>query len=311
MDLNDLLRSTKTAAPDDKGSAWASPSSRKRVADAKGASYPAPSSGADASGKRPRRSGTAEGLNIQAAQEALAQDRGNTSARAQQQRAQADLLSEQAAARMVHQVLEYVMQVELGGRHNAAKGGAAPFVPSAAQLAAEQAMWTPAADYAIHHVVPATYGTSPQTLETLMSVIERERVPNGVRALRGTLHVCDTERDLVGGVRAGMVPHLRAHVLELLEKGLRGQAWLRDDAAMTTPISALGKSPTPEKGPAGILLFDGLTAASAANCNEAGSAQDTASAIATAIEPLSNGFSLAAFLGAQDTTSSSSDEERA
>ncbi|KAG5498194.1 hypothetical protein JIQ42_02998 [Leishmania sp. Namibia] len=309
MDLNDFLRNTKTAAQDDKAGAWALPPSRKRFSGAKEGSSAALSSGVDASGKRPRRSGTAEGLNIQAAQEALAQDRGNTSARAQQQRAHADLLSEQAAARMVHQVLEYVMQVELGGRHNAAKGGVALFVPSAAQLAAEQAMWTPAADYAIHHVVPATFGTCPQTLETLVSVTEMERVPDGVRTLRGTLHVCDTERDLVGGVRAGMAPHLRAHVLQLLEKGLRGQAWLRDDAAMATQISALGKSATPEKGPSSVLLFGGLTSASAANCEAASDARDAASAVAVASKPPSSGFSLDAFLNAHDSTSSSDVED--
>ncbi|CAG9577106.1 conserved hypothetical protein [Leishmania major strain Friedlin] len=309
MDLNDFLRNTKTAAQDGSAGVRTLLSGHKRFADTNEASAEASSSGAGASGKRPRRSGTAEGLNIRAAQEALAQERGNTSAQAQQQRAQAELLSEQAAARMVHQVLEYVMQVELGGRHNAAKGGIAPFVPSAAQLAAEKAMWTPAAGYVIHHVVPATLDTSPHTLESLMSVTEKERVPDGVRALRGTLQVFDTERDLVGGVRTGMAPHLRTHVLEVLEKGLHGRAWLRDDAAVATQISALGKPTTPDKGPSSVLLFGDLATASVANSDATSSARDTASAGDEASKPRSKGFSLAAFLNGNDPTSSSSDGE--
>lgn len=309
MDLNDFLRNTKTAAQGDNSSVRTLLSGHKRFADANEASSEASSSGADASGKRPRRSGAAEGLNIRAAQEALAQERGNTSAQAQQQRAEAELLSEQAAARMVHQVLEYVMQVELGGRHNAAKGGIAPFVPSAAQLAAEKAMWTPAAGYVIHHIVPASLDTSPQTLESLMSVTKKERVPDGVRALRGTLQVCDTERDLIGGVRTGMAPHLRTHVLEVLEKALRGQAWLRDDAVVATQISALGKPTTPDKGPSSVLLFGCLATASVANSDATSSARDTASAGDGAPKPLSKGFSLAAFLSAHDPTSSSDGED--
>ncbi|CAJ1009913.1 hypothetical protein Q4I28_005227 [Leishmania naiffi] len=307
MDLNDFLRSTKTAADDDKVDVRTLLSGHKRFADAEEVPSVVSSSGVDANRKRSRRSGTVEGLNIQAAQEALVLERCNTSAQAQEQRAKADLLSEQAAARMVHQVLEYVMQVELGGRHNAAKGSNAPFVPSVAQLAAEQAMWTPAAGYVIHHVVPATFDTSPQTLDLLMSVTEKERVPDGVRALRGTLHVCDTERDLVGGVRTGMAPHLRAHVLDVLEKGLRGQAWLRDDAAVTTQISALGKSTTPDKGPSSVLLFGNSATAPGAASAATSDARGTVSAAALEPKPSSSSFSLAAFLNAHDGTSSSSD----
>ncbi|GET89963.1 hypothetical protein, conserved [Leishmania tarentolae] len=309
MDLNDFLRNTKTAAQEDNSGVRTFLSGQKRSADANKALSDASSIAPNASGKCPRRSGTVEGLNIQAAQEALAQERGNTSAQAQQRRAQAELLSEQAAARMVHQVLEYVMQVELGGRHNAAKGGIAPFLPSAAQLAAEKATWTPAAGYSIHHIVLATLDTSPQTLESLMSVTEKEHVPDGVRALRSTLQVCDTERDLVGGVCAGMAPHLRAHVLEVLEKGLRGQAWLRDDAAVAIQMSALGKPTTPDKGPSSVLLFGDLATASVAKSEPTSGARDTPSAVDEASKPCSTGFSLAAFLNTDDTTSSSSDVE--
>lgn len=314
MDLNDFLRNTKTAAAEGARAALAG---HKRQADGKEASSssaPAAagsSSGADATAKRPRRSGTAEGLNLQAAQEALALERGTTSAQALQQRAQADLLSEQAAARMVHQVLEYVMQAELGGRHNAAKGGAEPFVPSAAQLAAERAMWAPAAGYAIQHVVPAPLNRATPTLDSLVSVVEKERVPEGVRTLRSSLQVCDTARDLVGGVRSGMAPHLRAHVLEVLEKGLRGEAWLRDDAAVATQFTALGKPTTPEKGPSSVVLFGDAVVSPLLRGDERRGLGCSAALAQPPSQPLAAGFSLSAFLDAEGSSPSSDEAEDA
>ncbi|KAG5500371.1 hypothetical protein JKF63_03463 [Porcisia hertigi] len=307
MDLNQFLRNTKTAGEDDKSRLRALLSGHQRFADATELPSPVSSSSLHRGNKFTRRSGAAEGLNIQAVQDALAQERGDISAQAQEQRAQAGLLSEQAAARMAHQVLEYVVQVELGGRHNAAKGGIAPFVPPAAQLAAEKAMSTPAAGYVIHHILPASLDPTPRTLESLVSVTEKERVSDGVRALRGTLHVCDTERDLVGGVRAGMAPHLRAHVLEVLEKGLRGQAWLRDDAAVATQISALGRSTTPEKKPSSVLLFSSLCGTPVAQSEVAVKTCGASSALEDASKQQTGSFSLEAFLGAEDSASSSTE----
>lgn len=309
MDLNDFLRNTKTAAEEGRGAVKAPLAGRKRGTDGKGAG---PSPTTEATAKRPRRSGTVEGLNLQAAQDALAQERGSTSAQAQQQRVQADLLSEQAAARMVHQVLDYVMTVELGGRHNASKGGVPPFVPTTEQLAAERAMWTPAAGYTIHHVVPAASDASAATaLEALVSVVERERVPEGMRLLRNSLQMCDVTCDLVGGVRSKMAPHLRAHVLDVLERGLRGEAWLRDDSVSAADITSLGKPTTPERGPSSVLLFrdssDVVEGEGSAQRGGSAAAEDTETAPSSSGQP--GGFSLAAFLDGKDSSSASSEED--
>lgn len=309
MDFNDFLRNTKTAAEEGKGVVKVPPSGHKRGADAKESTVP---SSSDAATKRARRSGTVEGLNLRAAQDALAQERGSTSAQVQQQRVQADLLSEQAAARMVHQVLDYVMLMELGGRHNASKGGVAPFLPTTEQLAAERARWTAAAGFSIHHVVPAASDTlASATLESLVSVAEKERVPEGIRLLRSSLQMCDVTCDLVGGVRAGMAPHLRAHVLDVLERGLRGEAWLRDDAASTANFSALGKPTTPEKGPSSVLLFRDSAPAAATGEATAQSGEDTANHLvrSAAVGDVSGGFSLTAFLNEGDSSTSSADED--
>lgn len=299
MDFNDFLRNTKTAAEESRvggGGVLKVPLVGRKRGSTDGKS-PGQSPSTDATAKRPRRSGTMEGLNLQAAQDALAQERGSTSAQAQQQRVQADLASEQAAARMVHQVLDYVMSVELGGRHNAAKGGLPPFVPTTAQLAAERAMWTPSAGYTMHHVVPAASDASgTAALEALVSVVEKERVPEGMRLLRSSLQMCDVACDMVGGVRARMAPHLRAHVLDVLERGLRGEAWLRDDsAAAAADFSALGKPATPDRGPSSVLLFRDSTDVK----GEEGVRDEKHH---TAVPP--GGFSLTAFLDGRDTSSS-------
>lgn len=313
MDFNVFLRNTKTAAEEDKSGVRLPLAGHKRNAEG---SETALTTGSDGSARRRRRTGTVEGLNLQAAQDALAEEHGSTSAQAQQQREQADLLSEQAAARMVHQVVDYVLQVELGGRHNASKGGVPPFVPTTEQLAAERATWTPAAGYTIHHIVPAALDTTP-SLETLVSTTEKERVPEGIRMLRSSLRVCDVTCDLVGGVRAGMAPHLRAHVLEVLERGLRGEAWLRDDTTASALVTALGKPTTPERGPSSVLLFRNsatdatgeYTADSGdgANVRRNTSVSAAASSLSTG-EP-SSGFSLTAFLNEAGSSTSSSDDE--
>ncbi|KPA85521.1 hypothetical protein ABB37_01795 [Leptomonas pyrrhocoris] len=312
MDFNDLLRNTKTAAEEDKAAVKVPLAGHKRGAESKES---ASATTADVAAKRVRRGGAVEGLNLQAAQDALALERGSSSAHAQQQRVQADLLSEQAAARMVHQVVDYVLQVELGGRHNASKGGVPPFVPTGEQLAAERAMWTTAAGYSVHHIVPAASDAATATLETLMSVTEKERVPDGIRMLRSSLQICNVEADLVGGVRSGMAPHLRAHVLEVLERGLRGEAWLRDDTNGATFFDALGKPTTPEKGPSSVLLFRDSAPSVAAQLAGAGEGSDSGtvagnpySAGAAADAPL-GGFSLSAFLHENTSSKSSSDED--
>ncbi|KPI85410.1 hypothetical protein ABL78_5535 [Leptomonas seymouri] len=312
MDFNDLLRNTKTASEEDKGFVKPLLAGQKRGAEGKESGL---TTSTDAAVKRARRSGTVEGLNLQAAQDALAQERGSSSAHAQQQRAQADLLSEQAAARMVHQVLDYVLQVELGGRHNASKGGLPPFVPTREQLAAERALLAPAAGFSIHHIVSTASDSSTATLETLVSVTKKERVPDGIRMLRGSLQMCNVECDLVGGVRSGMAPHLRAHVLEVLERGLRGEAWLRDDSSTAAAFSALGKPTTPEKGPSSVVLFRDSATSVAEQTAEGGGGSGTGSVAGThfsargAADTRSGEFSLSAFLHENNSSQSSSDEE--
>jgi hypothetical protein len=322
MDFNDFLRNTKTAAEQDKCAVKALLAGHKRGSDSRDPLV-ATDSTADTSAKRSRRSGTVEGLNLQAAQDALAQERDSTFAHAKKQRVQADLLSEQAAARMAHQVIDYVLQMELGGRHNASKGGVPPYVPSTEQLAAERAMWTPAAGYSIHHIVPATADpttastSSADTLKTLVSVTEKERVPEGVRLLRSSLQMCDLTRDLVGGVRSGMAPHLRAHVLAVLERGLRGEAWVRDDATATSFLSTFGKPTAPEKAPSSVLLFRDTISAEAAEHRTSTSEEYSGGAAAAAMAPSAantagagaSSFSLNAFLNGNDSSSASSDDD--
>lgn len=292
MNLNELLRNTKTARVE-------RPPTLPFVSTDHVAPPAEAMAGEDVdSPRKSRRSAGGEGLNLKDAQEELARQRNSASAIIHQEREHAELVSEQEAARVAHQVLDYVLRKELGGRHNASRGGYPPTVPRSARIAAEHARWCPAAGYSLVHVVPSTVLATSSTVDSLFSVVEKERLTDGVRAMRASLQVCDAEWDLVGGVCAGTTPQIRQHVRAVIECGLRGDAWERDGVSSTMAITSHGDADG-DKGPASVMLFH----------NTAASSTDGAAKSSKCKAATLSGFSLTAFLADGDSSTTASDTE--
>ncbi|KEG14480.1 hypothetical protein DQ04_00441050 [Trypanosoma grayi] len=114
---------------------------------------------------------------------------------------------------MVHRLVEYVIERQLGGRHNASRGDGKDLAPlPRAVLCAETSTMRPVALFHVHHTV---YGSTSTT--------QSEKAPDAIVRYRKKLHVCSHDRDLVGGAVDGRPLHTRRHLLTLVTKGLRGE----------------------------------------------------------------------------------------
>ncbi|ORC89774.1 uncharacterized protein TM35_000113080 [Trypanosoma theileri] len=115
----------------------------------------------------------------------------------------------------VRQLMAYVMNTLLGGRHNATRGDGKEITttpPSRAVLLSETSTMRPVALYQIHHSVCGKN-----------SITQSEKTADAIVRHRRKLHVCSHERDLVGGLVDGKPQHTRRHLLTLVTAALKGE----------------------------------------------------------------------------------------
>lgn len=317
-DINELLRNTVTASVDGGHASeqWIK-GTRKKPRSQREANPPETD---DSAVKRGRRE-AAHGLDFEQLQEEIKRGQQAATDQLQQSSSTAALLSAQEAARMAHNVVEYVLCKELGGRHNSARGGEPPYVPLKPQVLAESATMRRAAGYIIHHVLyPSTLprtGNEGEGEQTVMrSRVHQTRAPDGVVEVRRRLRVCATEQDLVGGVTRGLGAHTRQYLLRLVWAGLRGEAWTRDVTAYPAEGKELGthstsKAPTAASSeahpPPHLDLFASPLPPHAGRASGS-SGTPAGQPSSTVAQPEEGGFSLDAFLNSASSAEEEEDE---
>lgn len=238
-DINALLLGTATAG------------GRARLREDEGTPGSSSSGGGEApAAKHSRRE--AAGLDLQALAAEVARERAATAQAQRRSATTAAVLSAQEAQWMAHQVLDYVLLHQLGGRNNAAKEPEPPLVPPPGALAAERATLAPAAALQTSYV--ALGGGGPP-----VSTAQRAPLPEAVLRHRQSLRVASLSTDLVGGYGAGrLAPRLRLHFTALIGAALEGRRWTREDAEAVGSATAASAA---DAQPVALDLFGGETAA--------------------------------------------------